>query len=549
MTGKEGKIILSETDGNAKFMEGAKAAADFIGISYGPKGRNARLEKVFGRAILSRDGVTLAREVYFSDRAKNLGAQALLEASETTNRVAGDGTTATAVLAYQLLVKGQQAIAAGIHPMEVADTYRQDEKALLARLEELSVPVKKSQLAEVATVSSGDPLLGKLIAEAIDRVGPDGGVMVEKAPLDNIEREYIDGYYLQSGFQALQGGKREMLEPLVLVFNKRIASSADIGDILGKAAAAKGLEPGKDVFKFLLIGNIEAAAFDQVVQLINGRQIDAIVLKTPPHFGDMGKELLEDIAVYCGCTAIGEGTKTKEIGLSHIGYVNRVVSTKTEATLFSDKTTERMEVRVAELKDQISTESNDAILERLRDRVAKLEGKIALFKIGGATETEKEELEFRVDDALAATRAAFRHGVVAGGGVTLLELSKLKNIIEPVLVGSFKDKDAFSTNSQKGTLSLYYQEALLDTVKHLFLNAAPNNAEVLLKEALALPTGQGFNLRTGDPKPADMIKAGILDPTLVIQEVIRNATSVAAENLKVGTSSIFEDTEPEKTSE
>lgn len=533
MTSKEGKLTLDEATGNAKFMEGAKAAYDFVTTTFGPRGKNVRLEKVFGRPVLTRDGVTAAREVYFSDRPKNLGAQAMIEASETSNRIAGDGTTVTIGLGYNLLKQGEQAIAAGIHPMEIADIYRRDERTILDRLDELSKPAtgtklndkgklpKDSQLVQVATISSGSPQLGELIAETIARVGPDGGVMVEKAPLEDIEREYIDGYYLQSGFQALQGGKKEMLEPLVIVFNKRIASAADIGDILGRAAAAKGLEPGKDIFKFLLIGNVDTAAYDQVVQLLNARQVDAIILKTPPHFGEMGKELLEDIAIYCGCTSVGEGTKTKEIGLAHIGYVNRVVANKSEATLFSDKTTERMEMRVSELKDQIASESVDAILERLRDRVAKLEGKIALFKIGGATETEKEELEFRVEDALQSTRAAHRHGVVAGGGATMLELSKAK-------VGA------------------YYQRALQETVKKLFLNARPNGAEVLLKEALALPTGQGFNLRTNDDVPVDMVKAGILDATLVISEAIRNATSVAAENLKVGATSVFEDDKPKE---
>ena len=514
---KDGKVILSEIEGNNRFMEGAKAAYSMVTTTFGPRGKNVRLEKVFGRPILTRDGVTVAREVYFSDRPKNMGAQALLEASETTNRIAGDGTTATVAMGYQLLRLGQQAIAAGIHPMEIADIYRKDEQLALDHLKTLSKETKGDQLKEVATVSSGDPLLGQLIAEAIERVGPEGGVMVENAPLDNVEREYIDGYYLQSGFQALQGGKKEMLEPLVLVFNKRIASSSDIGDILGKAAAAKGLEPGKDVFKFLLIGNIDAAAYDQVVQLINARQIDAILLKTPPHFGEMGKDLLEDIAAYCGCTTIGESTKTKQVGLSHVGYVNRVVASKMEATLFSDKTTERMQVRIAEIKDQIEAESVDAILERLRDRVAKLEGKIALFKIGGATETEKEEKNFRVDDALQATRAAYRHGVVPGGGVTLLQLSAL------------------------GGLSVYYQKALHSVIRKLFHNADPDRAEIMLHEALAAESGHGFNLRHSTKETVDVVKAGVIDPTLVVSEVIKNATSVAAENLKVGATSVFED--------
>lgn len=519
---KDGKINLNETDGNAKFMEGANSAYDAVMTSYGPKGRNYRIEKVFGRAILTRDGVTIARDTYFSDRAKNLGAQALLEASEMTNRIAGDGTSATVGVAYHLLKNGMQAIAAGVHPMEIASIYRSDQGLILDALEAMSKKTKPSQLKEVATVSAGDPLLGQLIAEAIDRVGPDGGVMVEKAPLDEIEREYVDGYYIQSGFQALQGGKKEMLEPLVLVIGKRIASSVDIGEILTRAASAKGLTPGKDPFKFLIIGNLEDAAYTHVVGLINAQQIDAIILKTPPSFGEMGKELLEDIAIYADCSVISDSTKVKEVGLSHIGRVDRVVASKTEATLFSDNATERVQTRIKEIKDAISEEVVDAILERQRDRAAKLEGKIALFKIGGATDTEKEEKEFRVDDALQAVRAAVRHGVVPGGGVTLLQLSKIKG------------------------LSQYYKTALQATVKQLFLNASPDNAEVMLREALGAESGFGYNLR-GDDTIVDVVKAGVIDPTLVIQEVVRNATSVAAENLKVGGTSLFENQEPTKT--
>lgn len=530
MDKKNGKIILGE-EGNNKFMEGAKASYDFVSTTYGPKGRNVRLEKVFGRAILTRDGVTAAREVYFSDRPKNVGAQALLEASETTNRIAGDGTSATVVLGYHLLKGGNQAIAAGLHPMEIAETYRKDEQAILDHLDTLKTATtgleldkngrlpKDSQLTQIATISSGDPLLGELIAETIAKVGPDGGVMVEKAPLENIEREYIDGYYLQSGFQALQGGKKEMLDPVVLVFQKRIASASDIALALEKAATAAGLTPGKDLFKFLLIGNIESAAYDQVVSLINNRQIDAILLKTPGSFGEMGKELLEDIATYCDCTSIKEDTKIKSIGSHNVGKVDRVVASKTESTLFSDNTTERVGIRIQALKDQIEAEAVDALLERLRDRVAKLEGKIALFKIGGATETSKEEKEFRVDDALQATRAAHRHGVVAGGGATLVELTRVTAV------------------------SPYFAKALRDTVKKLFLNADPDNAEVMLRDILAAPKGHGYNLRTGG-KLTDMVKAGVIDPVLVIEQVIKNATDVAAENLKVGNTSVFEDKEP-----
>jgi chaperonin GroEL len=203
----------------------------------------------------------------------------------------------------------------------------------------------------------------------------------------------------------------------------------------------------------------------------------------------------------------------------HIGTVDRVVATKYDATLFAEPTAERVQVRIEELKNQIEGESNDAILERLRDRVAKLDGKIALFKIGAATESEKEEMEYRVDDALQASRAAYRHGVVPGGGVTLLELSK-------------------------AGISKYYMRALQLTAQKLFSNAYPDEYQTILKEALKAPVGYGYNLRSMEPEIVDMVKAGILDPTQVIQDVVKNATSVAAENLKVGATSLFADDLP-----
>lgn len=514
---KDGRIVLTEEASNEKFMEGARATYDAVTTSYGPRGKNLRMEKVFGFPVLSRDGVSIAREVYFSDRAKNMGAQALLEASEVTNRIAGDGTTACVALGYHLLVQGQRAIAAGIHPMEIARIYRNDSQVLIEALSKMSRPVKGSQLKEVAIISCGDPVLGQLIADSIEKVGPDGGVMVERAPISDIQRTYINGYYLQSGFQALQAGKKEILEPITLIFEKRVASSSGIGEMMDRAARAKGLTPGKDPAKFLLIGNVEDAAFNQVVALINQGAIDGVIIKPPAQFGSMSKDLLEDIAIYAGCSVISESTKPKDIGAHHVGVVDKVVAGKYESTLFADNATERVQVRVQSIRDAVESEISDAVAEKLRDRAAKLEGKIALFKIGGATDTEKEETEFRVEDALQASRAAYRSGIVPGGGVTLLALAKEKGLSE------------------------YYRRALQDTVRQLFANANPDEAEVMLRDALAAKPGEGYNLREDTHKLVDVVKSGVVDPTLVISEVVRNATSAAAENLKVGASLIFED--------
>jgi len=529
---KEGKVIIREADMRSDLLRGAKEAYDAVAVSYGPKGKNAVLEKTFGRPMYTRDGITILRDTFFSDRSINVGAQALIEASDSSNRVAGDGSTAVAVLAYHLLDNGAKAIAAGVHPMDVSDTINKDTHVLLDRLKELVIPVKDDQLKEVATVSAGDPLIGQLIAEAILYVGPDGGILTEKAPITEIEREYIDGYYLQSGFTALQAGKKEIVDPYVVVSSKRLSSAADAIEILNGIMRAKNLQPGQ-VPRVLFVGNIEDAAYNTIVNTINQGQIDAIILKTPPMYGELGKLLLEDIAIYAGCDPITENTNIKqftklvknpangqvETHSNYIGSVDKVVANRHEATVFASNETEAVQTRIAEIKDQLETEVVDAVAEKLRDRVAKLEGKICLFKIGAPTDSTKEELEFRIEDAINSTRHAYAEGIVAGGGVTLLELSKL---------------DGLSDISRK---------ALQATFQQLLVNANLPS-ELKLKEALEAPAGHGFNLRKGD-ELVDMVKEGVIDPYVVARETILHATNVAAENLKVGVGIVFENTPKE----
>lgn len=518
---KDNRIILNEDEARTKLLEGARASYEAVTTTFGPRGKNVLIEKPFGRPLLTRDGVTVARDVYFKDRAKNMGSQLLMEASEVTNRIAGDGTTGTVALAYHLLAGGIKAIAAGQHPMELKDMLLADSYVLLGELDKLTRPTKKSQLKEVATVSSGDPLLGQLIAEALEHVGADGGIITEKAPLNDVEREYVDGYYLQDGFMALQTGKKELIDPMVIVSIKRLTSAADANEVLTKTMQAQGITPEAvqqgNIPRILFMGNIEDAAYMFIVNLINRGVIDAIILKTPPMFGEMGKYLLEDIAIYAGCSPITESTSLSEFGLPFVGSVNKVVTSKTESTIFGDNTSEAVQTRIAEIKDQIKAEPSDAVNEKLKDRVAKLDGKIALFKIGAATDTAKEELEFRVEDSINATRAAYSHGVVPGGGITLLNLSNTK-------------------------ISDLYKTALRETFKQLLINA-DLEAEVKLSEALKAPTGHGFNLRKGG-ELVDMIAEGVLDPSLVVSEIIKNATRTVADALTVGVGIIFEDTEP-----
>lgn len=509
---KDNKIVLNEEEGRLKLLEGTRAVYEAVSTTYGPKGRNVLIEKPFGRPVLTRDGVTVARETYFKDRAKNMGAQLLNEASETTNRIAGDGTSATVILGHGLVKYGNQSISAGVHPMEIKETIQKDSQVILDKLSELKTPIKKGQLEQVATVSSGDPLIGKLIAEAVEYVGQDGGIITEKSYVQTVEREYVDGYYLQSGFSALQTGKKELSNPTVIVSSKRLTSPQDAADLLNKAA--ENLQKGT-IPRFLLIGNIEEAAYMTIVAAINQGAIDAVIIKTPSLFGNMSNDLLDDIAIFSGCQTLTEGTSLQDFDARYLGSVDKVVASKGDATLFSSLK-EGVQFRVDEIKDQIKAEVSDAVIEKLKDRVAKLEGKIALFRIGGATDTEKEELEFRVEDGIQATRAAFVDGVVPGGGITLLELSKLD-------------------------ISDLYKSSLKDTFKQLLLNANLPS-ELKLAEALSAPQGHGFNLRKSD-ELVDMVKEGILDPALVVEETVKNASSAAWGILTVGTTEIFEDSE------
>lgn len=519
---KDNRIIITGDDGadaRTELLAGAKASYDAVTVTFGPRGRNVLIEKIFGRPVLTRDGVTVARDVYFKDRAKNMGAQHLLEASETTNRIAGDGTTATVALGYHLMDQGMKAIAGGVHPMVIKEQLLADQQLLLDNLATLGKTIKKGQLRQVASVSSGDPLLGELIAGAIEYVGADGGIIAEKAPVNDVEREYVDGYYLQQGFTALQAGKKELAEPIVIVIEKRITTTSDMAQVLTSASKAKGLTPGESSFKFLLIGNIEDGAYNQVITLINAQQIDAVIIKTPPQFGDMSKQLLEDIALYAGCLPITESVKFGQLHQEGIrkflGQVDKVVASKEDSTLFVDDPTEAVAERISALKEEIEAETVDARREKLRDRVAKLEGKIALFRIGGITDTAKEEKEYRVEDAIQAARAAQRHGVVPGGGITLLELSKTPGITEMT------------------------RNALHAVFGKLLTNAALPE-QVKLNEALKAPKGHGFNLRT-DGGLVDMVETGVLDPLLVVEQVVTNATAAAANALTAGALITFED--------
>jgi len=551
---KEGRLVIPEDELRARVMQGAKKAYDAVSVTYGPKGKNVIVERGFGRPTYTRDGVTIVEQVFSSDRVENIGMQALAEASRAANNISGDGSTVTSVLTYHLLENGVKAIAAGHHPMDVSDIIIKDSHVLLEALKSEVIPVKDENLKDVATVSAGDALIGQLIADAILYVGPDGGILTEKAPIAEIEREYVDGYYLQSGFTALQAGKKELIDPFIIVSAKRLTSSADAIELLNKTVEAKFVKQGQ-IPRIVFIGNIEDQAYTTIVNTVNAGQIDAVIIKTPPMYGELGKYLLDDIALYTGCDLITETTSLKQFNANYIGTVDKVVASKSDATLFGDNKSEAVITRITEIKDQLAAEETPAIAEKLRDRVAKLEGKIAIFKIGGATDSTREETEFRIEDAINSTRHAYAEGIVPGGGVTLLELSKLadnkelkltaveenmlEHAMEEGLSKSFKSEGKLINVPAITNITC---NALRSTFKKLLSNAYPNKAELLLDKALNARKGHGYNLKES-AELVDVLKAGIADPYVVVREAITHATGMAAETIKTGLALVFEDME------
>lgn len=508
---KDHKIVLGAKEVREQILEGAKEVHDAVSATYGPKGLNGLIEKTYGRGVLTRDGVSVAKEVYSKHRAKNMAMQLVLEGSQTTNRLAGDGTTMTVVLSYNLIKQGIELIASGKNPMEIRDILNSDSKLLLEALKGYTTELSEGQLEQVATVSSGDAALGKLISEAVEHVGIEGGIIAERAYISGVEREYIEGYYLQEGFNALSDGKRELSNAIVIATGKKISSNADFLELMEKVVTITQEKPPRIAF----IGEIEGQARESIIANVMQGRMDAVIVKTPAT-GDMGMQYLEDIALYCGARMISPGDSLKNLDASYIGRAERVVCTPYTTSIFGGQhISEDLDARITSLKERIDTEESDNLVEKFRDRLAKLQGKIAVFRIGGTTDTEKEELEFRIEDAIQATKAAMAEGIVPGGGTTLLRLSETEGISDIT------------------------KKALRNVFKRLMENA-DLPADVKMYEVLGSKSPMGFNLR-GEDKLVDLVEAGVLDPALVLQEGIKNATSTAGNALTVGFMIIFED--------
>ena len=498
-----------------KLLAGVNVLADAVKVTLGPKGRNVILDKSFGAPTVTKDGVSVAKEVELEDKFENMGAQMVKEVASQTSDVAGDGTTTATVLAQSILNEGLKSVAAGMNPM---DLKRGVDKAVIAIVEEISAlssPCKDSKaIAQVGTISANaDEAVGAIIAEAMDKVGKEGVITVEDGSgleneLDVVEGMQFDRGYLSAYFINNQDSMSADLEnPFILLFDKKISNIRDLLPLLENVAKA-----GRPLL--VIAEDVEGEALATLV-VNNMRGIVKVAAVKAPGFGDRRKAMLEDIGILTGGTVISEevGLNLEGTSIEDLGSAKRVQISKENTTIIDGAGEgKNIEGRVAQIRAQIEETSSDYDREKLQERVAKLAGGVAVIKVGAGTEIEMKEKKARVEDALHSTRAAVEEGVVAGGGVALVRaLQKISG-----LTGENEDQDV-------GIALLL--KAVTTPLRQIVANSG-EEASVVLDKVSAGKGNYGFNAATGEY--GDMIEMGILDPAKVTRTALQAAGSVAS---------------------
>ena len=498
----------------AKIVAGVNILADAVKVTLGPKGRNVVLERSFGAPTVTKDGVSVAKEIELKDKFENMGAQMVKEVASKTSDVAGDGTTTATVLAQSIVQEGMKFVAAGMNPM---DLKRGIDKAVDPHVEELkkiSKPCKTSkEIAQVGSISANaDPEIGKIIAEAMDKVGKEGVITVEDGSGLNSELEVVEGMQFDRGYLSpyfINNAEKQMAmleNPYILLHDKKISNIRDLLPVLEQVAKA-----GKPLL--IIAEEVEGEALATLV-VNNLRGILKTCAVKAPGFGDRRKAMLEDIAILTGGTVIAEevGLSLEKATLADLGQAKRIEVGKEETTIIDGAgDAKSIEGRVKSVRAQIEEATSDYDKEKLQERVAKLAGGVALIKVGAATEVEMKEKKARVEDALHATRAAVEEGIVPGGGVALLRArSQLKD-----LKGDNPDQDA----GIKIVL-----RALEEPIRQIVANAG-DEPSVVVNKVLESKGNVGYNAATGEY--GDLVEMGVLDPTKVTRYALQNAASIA----------------------
>ena len=493
---------------------GVNKLADVVKVTLGPKGRNVVLEKKWGAPTITNDGVTIAKEVDLEDPYENMGAQLAKEVASKTNDVAGDGTTTATVLAQAMVNEGMKAVATGVNPMEVKRGMLEASKAVTDFIAGFSKSIGgKDEIAQVASISAADTEIGETIAEAMDKVGKDGVITVEEGQTFGMELEFTDGMQFDKGFISpyfvTDADRQEAVleNPYILIVNSKITAVNDLLPLLEKV-----MNSGKPLL--ILAEDVEGEALDTlVVNKLRGT-FTSVAVKAPG-FGERRKAMLQDIAILTGGEVISEelGLKTENTTVDMLGEAARVV-VKKDATTIVDGKGKKADVdgRVKQIQAEIDESDSDWDKEKLQERLAKLSGGVAVVKVGAATEVELKEKKMRIEDALAATRAAVEEGIVAGGGVTLI---RAQDSIDKISGGT--EGEVVGRN--------IVQKALEAPLRQIAVNAGYEGG-VMVEKVKSEKGNVGLNAATGDT--TDLVKEGVIDPAKVTRSTVQNATSIAS---------------------
>ena len=510
------QIIYSEASRQA-ILRGVNQLADAVKVTLGPKGRNVVLEKKFGGPNITKDGVTVAKEIDLKDSLENMGAQMVREVASKTSDVAGDGTTTATVLAQAIYREGVKTVAAGANPMALKRGIDKAVERATAAIRKLAKPVAGEMIAQVGTISAnGDAAIGELIAEAMTKVGRDGVITVEDAKTMETDLEFVEGMQFDRGYLSpyfvTNAEKMEAVleDPVVLLSEKKISAMRDLLPILEQVAKL-----GRPIL--IVAEDVEGEALATlVVNKLRGT-ISVAAVKAPG-FGDRRKELLQDIAILTGGKVISEdlGIKLENVQVSDLGRAKKITIDKDNTTIIEGSGKQGdIEGRVKTIRAQVEDTSSDYDREKLQERLAKLVGGVAVIKVGAATETEMKEKKARVEDAMHATRAAVEEGIVPGGGVTLVRAAKA---LEKFDIS--KDGDS---NEQIGVTIV--RRALEEPLRQIVQNAGKEGAVVVERIRGDKNDNFGFNAETEVYE--DLVKAGVIDPTKVTRTALQNAASIA----------------------
>lgn len=514
----EAKIIHEEVKTRAAILEGARIAAETVAKVYGPLSGNVAIQRSYGNATISHDGITVLREIVLADEVQDIGVGILVQASDKTNNVSGDGTTCSGILAYHILKGANQRYAAGFNPMQLRRGIDRAALDIKAEVDKLAKPVPDKELAKVAAISASDAEVGKLVADTVIKVGG-VGITVEEYDGLGVIQDVVEGVYFEKGWQMPHFVTDRTTEeavhvnPNILVVEKKVKQNQDIVPIIEmvfKESQEKTL---------IIIGNVDGQALETCV-LTNLNGGVKICVVRPPVYGDQELPFLEDIAAMTGGKLVAAQLPASKVTADYLGHAAKITIAKDHTTIFKGQgAAEDIEVRIANLKEQLKSDKYNAFQkERMEMRLAKLQGKIGIIRVGGATESGIKEMKFRVEDAVHATRAAKEEGVVAGGATTLARLSALT--VPEDLTGA-------AAEGYKVVL-----EALVEPFKQLMANAGEDGG-YMLQAVLNSPAGFGFDVTDIGKTPVDLIKKGVIDPAKVIKSIVENACEVAGISITI----------------